>query len=219
MARKTEPSERTCIVTRETLPVDDLIRFVIAPDETVVADIRRRLPGRGVWVTATREAVETAELKRLFARGFKAQVTVAPGLAERVEALLEQDALAALSMARKAGLVLTGFGKVEAAIGSAAIAGVIHASDGSEDGVRKLTAALMRRFGQPDAVPVSRNYRSEQLDLAIGRANVIHAALLAGGASDGFVTRDRFLRRYRAGVGRNDDNGRGTAAPREMKTV
>lgn len=218
MPRKSEPGERTCIVTRETRPVEDLVRFVLGPGDEVVPDIRHRLPGRGVWVTARRDLVETAEKKKLFSRGFKAQALVAPGLADRVDALLEADALGALSMARKAGRVVTGFGKVETAIGAGECVGLIHAADAADDGIRKLAAAVARHFGRPDAVPVSRNYHSAQLDLAIGRSNVIHAALLGGGASKGFMARDRFLRRYRAGADDDGDNGRGTAAPQEMKT-
>ncbi len=218
MPRKSEPGERTCLVTRETRPLADLIRFVLGPGDAVVPDVRRRLPGRGVWVTARRDMIEGAEKKKLFSRGFRAQALIEPGLADRVEALLEADALGALSMARKAGLVVTGFGKVETAIGAGQAVGLIHAADAADDGVRKLAAAVLRRCGRAEAVPVSRNYHSAQLDLAIGRSNVIHAALLDGGASDSFMARDRFLTKYRAGTDQDGDNGRGTAAPRDMKT-
>jgi len=206
MPRKTESKERRCIVTRETRPVDDMLRFVLAPDGSVVPDVRRRLPGRGVWVTAEREMVDTAERKRLFARGFKAEARVDPGLADRVDKLLEDAALAALSMTRKAGAIVTGFAKVEAAIAKGAIAGIVEASDAGEDGIRKIAAALRRRFDDADQVPVYRMFRSEQLDLALGRSNVIHAALLEGHASNGFAERAGFLARYRGGAAGTDDN-------------
>lgn len=88
MPPRNEPATRTCIVKREALPTERLIRFVAAPDGTVVPDLRHRLPGRGVWVTADAAHVATAEKKRLFARGLEAEVTVEPGLADRVALLL-----------------------------------------------------------------------------------------------------------------------------------
>ncbi|HET7717906.1 MAG TPA: DUF448 domain-containing protein [Bauldia sp.] len=103
MPPRNEPPTRTCIVTREALPAERLIRFVAAPDGTVVPDLRRRLPGRGVWVSADAEHIRTAERKRLFARGLGEEVKVEPGLADRVAALLKESALSALSLARKAG--------------------------------------------------------------------------------------------------------------------
>ena len=103
MPGRNAPTERTCVVTRQTLPVDALIRFVVAPDGTVVPDLRRRLPGRGVWVTADADHVAKAERKGLLARAFDGPARVEPGLAERVEKLLLAAAIGALSLARKAG--------------------------------------------------------------------------------------------------------------------
>ena len=76
MPRNDKPAVRQCLVTRTTAPAGELIRFVCDPDGKVVPDLKRELPGRGVWVTATRAAVEEAERKRLFSRGFKEQGTV-----------------------------------------------------------------------------------------------------------------------------------------------
>lgn len=198
MPRRSEPTERQCLVSREVRPIDDLVRFVLGPDDTVVPDLKRVLPGRGVWVTATREAVAEAERKRLFARGFKESVTVDPGLAGRVEALLEAAALSALSLARKAGALVTGFTKVEAAIGAGEVAVLVEASDAAEDGTRKVVAAVVRRFGTADALPVVRVFSSDQMGLALGLTNVIHAAVLAGPAGNGFLARASALVRYRA---------------------
>lgn len=200
MPRKHEPVERRCVVTREALPSDRLIRFVLDPDGRVVPDIKAQLPGRGVWVTATRQAVETAETKRLFARGFKAEVMVEPGLAGRVEALLSDRALAALAMARKAGLVVDGFTSVEAAIGRDPVVALVEASDGADDGRRKLVQAVKRKHGRDDALPLVTSFDADQLSLALGRGHVIHACLKSGPASSGFLERvDRF-ERFRAGV-------------------
>jgi uncharacterized protein len=176
---KSEP-ERTCIVTREAMPRERLIRFVAAPDGTVVADLRGRLPGRGAWVTASADKVRIAEKKRLFGRALDAEVTVAPGLAGRVAENLASAALGALSLARKAGAVVSGFAKVDAAVRSGKAIALIHAAEAGEDGVEKLERAA--RGKSAHGLPVIRLFTGEQLDLAFGRANVIHAALLAGPA-------------------------------------
>lgn len=189
-------TERTCIVTRQTLPVDDLIRFVVAPDGTVVPDLRRRLPGRGVWVTADADHVARAERKGQLARAFEGPARVEAGLAERVERLLLAAATGALAMARKAGMVVSGFGKVEAALARDSVVGLIHAAEASADGAAKLDSAARRRFGA-DGLPVIRALTGEDLDLAFGRTNVIHAALLAGPASTNLLARIRDLDRFR----------------------
>ena len=199
MPRKNEPTERQCAVTREVQPVGSLIRFVLGPDGQVVPDLKRVLPGRGVWVTATRESVAAAERnrKKVFGRGFKSEALVEPGLADRVDALLERAALQALSMTRKAGELVTGFAKVEAALRRDAVVGLIHASDAAGDGVRKLAAVATGREELANGCQIVRLFDSTQLDLALGRSNVIHAALLAGHASENFLARVRDLERFR----------------------
>ena len=190
--------ERTCIVTRAKGSKDSLIRFVVAPDLAVVPDIRAKLPGRGAWVTATAATVGEAVRKKAFARAFKKAVAVPTDLADQIALLLERDALQALSMVSKAGLVVCGSTKVEAAIAAKPIAGLVHAKEAGHDGVRKLDAALKRRFGDvAHSVCRIHLFASAQLDLALGRVNVIHAALVAGAASEGFIKRTDRLDRYR----------------------
>jgi predicted RNA-binding protein YlxR (DUF448 family) len=186
--------ERMCIVTREVRAVDELVRFVVGPDGEVVPDIRRRLPGRGVHVTATAECVATAERKHLFAKVFDGKVTVQPGLAERLERLLADAAVQSLALARKAGTAVFGYSKVEQAIGRGGVVGLIHAAEASQDGVGGLAQACRRSGANPMIV---RAFSGEQLDLAFGRTNVIHAALLAGPASEHALARIRDLIRYR----------------------
>jgi predicted RNA-binding protein YlxR (DUF448 family) len=190
LPRKNDVTERTCIVTREQKPPAAMIRFVIGPDGEVVADLRRRLPGRGVWVTAKSGLVETAERKHLFQRGFGEPVKVTPGLAERVAAQLTAAVESALSLARKAGSAVAGFGKVETALSHGNVLALIHAREAAADGVAKLAASAKRAGRTPEIVNV---FKSEQLDLAFGRTNVIHAALLAGPASDNVLARVRAL--------------------------
>jgi predicted RNA-binding protein YlxR (DUF448 family) len=95
--------ERLCVVSREAKDPDELIRFVVGPDDKLVPDLRRRLPGRGVWVTGTAAAVKEAVRRRAFGRSLKAEVVTSPALVEEVEALLRRDAVQALALANKAG--------------------------------------------------------------------------------------------------------------------
>ena len=210
--------ERTCIVTRAKGSPDQMIRFVAAPDGTVTPDLKRRLPGRGVWVTATAKAVAAAVKKGAFARGLRAKVTASAALAEEVDALLARDALQYLSLVNKAGLVVTGFAKVEKLIaGEAPIAGMVHAVDAGDDGVRKMGQLLSRRYGEAAAaVPRAILFASGQMDLALGRANVIHAALKTGPAAQAFFARARRLSLYRGasepGLAANADDKQGVGS-------
>jgi hypothetical protein len=189
--------ERQCAVSRTVKPVDDLIRFVVGPDG-VVPDLKRKLPGRGLWISADKHTLKDAVAKNVFARGFKRELRVSPALVEETERLLARAALDALAIAGKAGRVVTGFAKVEAAIAREALVGLIHASDASPDGVTKLAGMLRHR---PDADRVKRvqDFTTAQLDLALGRSNVVHAALLAGPANDTFLARLARLERFAAG--------------------
>jgi predicted RNA-binding protein YlxR (DUF448 family) len=206
--RKTAPgAERYCAATGMVRPVDDMIRFVVAPDGRPVADLKRRLPGRGIWVTATRQALRTAVARKAFARGFKRDVTLAPDFVEATERLIEQGALATLAMAHKGRRVAIGFAKVEAALARDRVVAVVHAADAAPDGVRKLDTLLRRRIEAGMAeIAVVRAFTSTQLDLALGRSNVIHAALLAGRESEMFLARVERLGRFRDG-GAGERNG------------
>jgi predicted RNA-binding protein YlxR (DUF448 family) len=189
--------ERMCVVTRERRAPEDLIRFVAGPEGTVVPDIRAKLPGRGIWVTARNDLVEEAVRRQAFSRGLKATAKADKTLPADVDALLERDCLQSLSLANKAGTVVTGFTRVETAIAGGNIALLLHASDAGVDGMRKLLQALRRRFGE-DGPPGINLFASSQLDLALGRSNVIHAALKAEPASKAFLARCRRLVAYRA---------------------
>lgn len=145
MAPKTETAERTCLVSRSAGPPEGLMRFVRAPDGAVVPDVAGKLPGRGVWVTARRDVVAEAVKRRLFARGFKAESVADAGLPDLVDRLLFETALRGLSMARKAGRVVTGFGKVTHALGHDPVVAVIHAAEAADDGRRKVAQAIRRR--------------------------------------------------------------------------
>jgi predicted RNA-binding protein YlxR (DUF448 family) len=199
-------AERYCAVTGAVKPVADMIRFVIAPDGVPVPDLKRRLPGRGLWITATRDALRTAVARKVFARGFKRDVRLAPDFMETTERLIENAVLDALAIAHKAGKVAIGFAKTEAAIDHGTVAGVLQAADAAPDGVRKLQAGLRRRFGdEAEKIAVIAVMTSAQLDLALGRSNVVHAALLAGPESETFLARAARLDRFRGPVTNNTE--------------
>lgn len=198
-ARVASDDERHCALNRTIKPVSDMIRFVTGPAGEAVPDVKRKLPGRGLWITATRSSIEEAVKRGVFARGFKRDVRVDPALPNLVAQLLERTALDALAIAGKSGRVAAGFGKAEDATASAHLAAVIHASDGAEDGKRKIGAALRRHSAERTrTIPVIGAFTSAQLDLALNSLNVVHAALLDGPVSETFLARAARLERYRA---------------------
>ena len=188
--------ERMCIVTRERRAPEELIRFVVGPDGSVVPDLKNKLPGRGVWVSLDVKRVDEAVRRQAFARGLKANAKAAPTLAAEVDALMERDCLQSLSLANKAGAVAAGFAKVEAAIAEGHLTALLHARDAGADGIRKVQQAVRRKLGS-DSLPQIDLFASSQLDLALGRANVVHAALKAEPASGAFLARCRRLAIYR----------------------
>ncbi len=190
--------ERLCVATRAVRPVADLIRFVVGPDGAAVPDVKRKLPGRGVWVTATQSALNEAIKRKVFARGFRRDVRLPSDLPALIDRLLERALLDALAIAGKAGLVAPGFGRAEAALEREHVVALLHAAEASADGIRKLDAAGRGRRGDRP-LDVIRFLTSAQLDLALARPNVIHAALLAGPASETFLAACRRLERFRTG--------------------
>ena len=191
---------RQCAVSRAHKPPEELIRFVAGPDGAIVPDLARRLPGRGVWVDATREAVAVAVRKGAFARSLKRQISVPPDLPALVERLMARRLADALSIANKAGLVVAGFAKVDELITRERAAALVHAADAAADGVAKLDRkfkALAAVEGKP--APIIRELTSAEMSLAMGRPNVIHAAAAGGGATHRLIEEARRLRRYRLG--------------------
>jgi predicted RNA-binding protein YlxR (DUF448 family) len=197
-----EGSLRLCVVTRQERPPEELIRFVVGPDGALVPDLARRLPGRGAWVTAAKTAVAAAVKSKAFARSLKRPVRVPEDFPERVEHLLEKRVTEALALANKAGLVVTGFEKVDALIGRGEAAALVcarNAALGGRERLQRKFIAVQTARGAPvrviDALDV------EQMSLAMGRSNVVHAALTQGGAAEHFSSEAERLTRYRSGFG------------------
>ncbi len=195
---------RRCVATGEVKDKSDLIRFVVGPDGALVPDVVGNLPGRGVWLTASREALDRAVRKRLLARAVRRSVTVEPDLADRVEVLLARRCLEILGLARRAGQVTTGFEKVRSLLRAGRAGALVAASDGGADGREKL-----RRLGGD--LPVVELLTRAELSLALGRENVVHAALAGGRLCDRFLVEAGRLAGFRR-VG-------GPASPDELVRV
>ncbi len=188
--------ERRCIVTGEVLPEARLLRFVLAPDGQVVPDLEAKLPGRGLWVRADRAAVAQAVAKRLFARAAKTPATADSGLPERAEARLVERMLAHLGLARRAGELILGFDQVDKALRSAnPPVLIIEAAEAAPDGRRKLQGAATAQGHIPFVIGALTN---AELSLALGRENVVHAALKPGRIAERLIFEAARLGGFRA---------------------
>ena len=171
--------ERRDLVTHQAMDESRLIRFVAGPDGAVAPDLGRKLPGRGMWVEASRASIDAAVKKNLFSRSAKAQLKPAADLADTVETLLIRRCLDQLGLARREGVLISGFEKSAAAIRSGKAAWLIEAADGSSDGRGKLVA-----LARHQTTKVCGAFSADDLSLALGLENAIHAVLLHGGRAD-----------------------------------
>lgn len=191
--------ERQCAVTRRSAPPEELLRFALGPDGVVVPDLKARLPGRGAWVSCARDTVRKAVSTGVFSRAFKCATKAPDDLAEQVDHLLERAALQRLSLANKAGLVICGFDKVSQAVRNGGVT-LLHAEDAAADGCRKLDRLQLAIADEPSPAPAPvRLFNAEQLSLALGRPNVVHAAVKQGGPSRKFLDSVARLGKFRAG--------------------
>ncbi len=183
--------DRRCIATGDSQPASGLVRFVVGPDAQVVPDLAGKLPGRGIWVASTREALEKASRKGLFARAAKAQVTVPDALPDLVEAMMGRRVVELISLARKSGDAVAGYEKVKAMLDRGDADVLIQAEDGSARGKTKLSTPQWGSYiGWLTA---------DELGLAFGREKVIHAALGAGGLTKRVVEEAQRLKGLRTG--------------------
>jgi uncharacterized protein len=203
--KERDDPERRCIASGESHPRRGLIRFVVSPEGQVIPDLLGKLPGRGIWVTAERDSLETAVRKNLFSRAARAQVAVPEGLVADVEAGLVRRTVELLSMARKAGQAVAGFEKVKDWLAKEEAAILLQASDGSERGKSKLRPP----GGKGSFFDV---LKASEIGLAFGREHVIHAALAGGGLADRF--REDAIRL--SGV---REDGGGAATGKVKKTI
>ena len=194
---KTEDGrERRCIATGDAGDPDLMIRFVVGPEGAAVPDIRNKLPGRGIWVTASKDALEAAIKKRAFSRSAKEQVSIPDGLFELTETLLARRLVDLISLARKAGQAVTGYEKVKGLLETDRARVLIQASDGSERGKSRLRSP-------PGKDVFIGCLTSQELGLAFGRESVIHGALTAGGLSKQVIAEAKRLKGVRGHSGGN----------------
>ncbi|MDU8910209.1 RNA-binding protein [Aestuariicoccus sp. MJ-SS9] len=196
---RAEGPERKCIATGEVQPKHGLIRFVVAPDGQLAPDLAEKLPGRGIWVSADRGAIDKAAGKGLFARAAKQPVTVPDDLAERVEQMLARRVVDLISLARKSGNAVSGYEKVKDWLQKDEAEVLIQATDGSARGKTKLSTP---QFGSYIGW-----LTADELGLAFGRQTVIHAALGAGGLTQRVVEEAQRLKGVR--IGTSSDAGQG----------
>ncbi|HKW52972.1 MAG TPA: RNA-binding protein [Stellaceae bacterium] len=166
---------RRCLVSGESRAKAELLRFVVAPDGRLVADVAARLPGRGLWLTARRDILATAVTKRLFARAARQAVIIEDDLADRVEALLAERCRDHIGLARRAGQAVMGFVKVQAALTAGKAGVLVAAADGAAGGRDKLWAVAKLRD-----LPLVECLTGVELGAAFGREHAVHAALTAG---------------------------------------
>jgi hypothetical protein len=179
---RADARERRDIVSGEVMPENRLLRFVADPDGRVVPDVAAKLPGRGLWVEATAAAIRTAVDKKLFSRAAKAPLAAEADLASRAERALVARMQGDLGIGRRSGALILGFDNVLRQLqGPRPPKILIEAFDGAPDGKRKLYAAAHRLELK---CVVIETLTSAELGLALGRENVIHAAVQPGGLAD-----------------------------------
>ena len=199
---------RQCAISKLKLPVDELIRFVLSPEQIVTPDLRCKLPGRGLWLRADRATVLEAIKKKSFSRGFREKALASDDLVDMIEKLTRIDALHTLSLANKAGLVITGYEKIKRALAKGDVKWLLHAMEASRNGSDKLDRYFgpsreeiddedddndeddlaieeplepEREKGQnPTLGVLSALFTGDELSLALGRSNVIHIGLKRG---------------------------------------
>ena len=165
---------RRCVAARAPRPADGMIRFVLGPNDALVPDLAGRLPGRGMWVSADRKALAQALARNQFTRAARTPVGAAPDLVEQVAAMLVRRCLDLVGLARRAGQLVAGFDQVAESLRHRTCALVLCARDGAPDGRRRIEA-LAR------GVPVLDPFSRAELGGAVGRDELVHVGLAAGG--------------------------------------
>ena len=185
------------------------MRFALSPQKTVTPDLRCKLPGRGLWLKADRATIVEAIKKNSFARGFREKALVSDDLVDMIEKLTRIDALHTLSLANKAGHVITGYEKIKRALAKGNVKWLLHAMEASRNGSDKLDRYFgpsreerededdlvskdTRETGDPidhKNVPgiLSALFTGDELSLALGRSNVIHIGLKPGAMAKRFT--------------------------------
>jgi len=195
---------RTCLATGEARPASALLRFVVGPDGAVVPDLDGRLPGRGLWLSAERDMVNTACAKGLFAKAARRAVVVPPDLAERVAGLMTRRCLDLIGLACRAGQAVAGFEKAEAWLRRGIGGVVLAASDGAAGGRGKIQALA-------PGLPVIDGFDARQLGAALGRSSAVHVVLAKGRLAERLIDAAGRLAAYQDPRGGRGDDDAGSA--------
>ncbi len=174
---ETAGPHRRCLAGGGVQPRHALLRFVVGPDGRVVPDMDERLPGRGLWLSPSRNMINIACRKGLFSRAARQQVSVDDDLADRVEALLLRRIQDTLGLARRAGQAVAGFEKVMARLRTGPAALLLQARDGAPDSLGRVAHAA-------GALPVRRVLTAEELGAGLGRAHSVHVVVAPGALAD-----------------------------------
>lgn len=181
---------RRCIAGRKALAAADMIRFVVGPDDVLVPDLAGRLPGRGMWLSAERGAVQSAVRGNLFAKTARAKVAVPRDLPEQLERLLVARCIDLVGLGRRAGGLVAGFDQVADGLRAGNLALVLVASDAGEEGLRRMRALA-------GSVPVVQALTRAEIGGAIGRDEAVHVGLVPGGLAQRLLGELRRLKGFR----------------------
>ncbi len=207
------PTLRRCIVTRQALEKPAMIRFVLDPEDRVVPDLKEKLPGRGLWVTADRAILAEAVKKNAFAKAARQSAKVPADLVDKVAELTRREAAELIGLARKSGQLRAGFEKVQAALKAGRVRVLIAASDAAEDGKGKLArlaaglatglpTGLVGRSGVEICAPLT----AAELAQALGREHAVHAAIAESGIAERIIVACRRLRALQAPDNETESN-------------
>lgn len=165
---KVEAENRKCIVLGEVEDKDNLLRFTEI-DGNIVPDFNKRFAGRGIYVSNSISALTKAIDKKLFSKAAKKKLNESKEIVELVENLLKKKGLQSISLAKKAGVLITGFEKVKDLLLKQKAAFLLEAKDAGEDGHKKMLSYAKK-------LKVFSFYTTEELDKALDRVNTVHAA-------------------------------------------
>lgn len=165
--------QRCCLVTREKLNKSEMIRFVISPEDMVVPDLSGRLPGRGMWLKANENVLNTALQRRIFSRASQRQVRIPEDLSIMIKIGLRRRIIEALGLARRAGQVTYGFVKVREKLAKNRVGAILQAVDGSDEERKRLLSGVKD-------LPVVIILSAKELGKVFGREHVVHVAIEAG---------------------------------------
>jgi hypothetical protein len=185
------PRRRRCLVTRDVLPIERLVRFAVAPDGLIVPDIAGRLPGRGLWLSARRDIVRRACSGEFFAKAARRPVRSTPDLADHVERLLRRSCLDLIGLARRAGQAVAGFERTREWLQAGRAGVLLRGADAAADGREKL-----ERLGAGLATVTVLS--SDELGSAFGRERIVHAALGRGALAGRLVREAARLAGFRS---------------------